>query len=273
MDTSCRIENIRHAWPEAGRFRMERPYGCEEYVFLHFWDAMQFTYNGERITTAPHACILFAPRTPQSFGSDSYIIHDWMHLTGRVDTLAKECGLPLDTLFYPRQHRFITDIMRELETDFFSDAPMARQLSAAKLTELFIKLSRENAPCEQKTPINERTVALLQSLRRRLCLEYSEHWTVERMAAAIGLSPSYLYAVYKNYYHIAPTSDLISIRIERAKFYLTGTEFSVGALASMLGYANTTHFIRQFTKNVGVSPLQYRKNHLSPHADAKTYPD
>jgi AraC-like DNA-binding protein len=36
----------------------------------------------------------------------------------------------------------------------------------------------------------------------------------------------------------------------------------VGDLAARLGYANTTHFIRQFKKQTGVSPLRYRKNHL-----------
>lgn len=263
MENDWKIDKIRHAWPEKGQFRIERPYGCEEYVFLHFWDAMQIRLHGGDILTEPHACILFSPHTPQSLGSTSFIIHDWMHITGAVSERAAAYGVPLDTLFYPRKHHFITDIVRELEQDFYSAQPHAAAFCDAKLTELFVKLSREISHAAGEITVNERTVALLQSLRRRLCIDYGEDWTVERMAASIGLSPSYLHAAYKNYYQISPTSDLISIRIERAKFYLTGTEITIGALSSMLGYANTTHFIRQFTKQVGVSPLKYRKNHLT----------
>ena len=32
-------------------------------------------------------------------------------------------------------------------------------------------------------------------------------------------------------------------------------------IATSLGYANTTHFIRQFKDKVGVSPSNYRKKH------------
>ena len=267
MEKIWKIEKIRHAWPESGPFCIERPYGCAEYVFLHFWDSMRFSMNGEDIISEPHACLLFSPGTPQFFFSDIAIIHDWIHISCTEKTAFSSFGIPENTLVYPKKHGFVTDIVRELELEFYGESVHSRELQDAKLTELFVKLGREIALDSGEITVNERTIALLQSLRRKLVLEYSEDWTVERMAAEIGLSPSYLHAAYKNYYQISPASDLISIRMERARFYLTGTSMTVGDLAQRLGYANTTHFIRQFKKQVGVSPLRYRKNHLAQYRE------
>lgn len=267
MISPGKIEKIRHAWPESGPFCIERPYGCAEYVFLHFWDSMQFLREGEPVSSEPHACILYSPGTPQYFFSKTAIIHDWFHLSCTDGRFFAECGIPENTLLYPKKHGFVTDIIRELEMEFYGDSDHSFALQGAKLTELFVKLGREISPGAGEVSVNERTVALLQTLRRRLVLEYSDDWTVERMAAEIGLSPSYLHAAYRNYYQISPASDLISIRMERAKFYLTGTSLTVGDLAARLGYANTTHFIRQFKKQVGLSPLRYRKNHLAQYRE------
>ena len=262
MTGPWKIEKIRHAWPESGPFSIERPYGCREYVFLHFWDSMHIRMHGETVLTEPHACILFSPATPQFFESEGDIVHDWMHITVGSPDCFSSCGIPENTLLYPKKYAFITDIIRELEQEFFGNPLYSDDLRSAKLTELFVKLGREITPDPRDVSVNERTVTLLQTLRHQLTLRYSEDWSVERMAAEIGLSPSYLHAAYRNYYQISPTGDLISIRIERAKFYLTGTSLTVGDLAARLGYANTTHFIRQFKKQTGVSPLRYRKNHL-----------
>ena len=228
---------------------------------------MHFTLNGEPVVSEPHACIVFAPGTPQHFFSETAIIHDWVHISGVQESVFSSFGIPVNTLMYPHKYGFITDIMRELESEFFTDSAYSSVLRKAKLTELFVKLGREISSGVSGISVNERTVALLQTLRRRLVLQYSEDWTVERMAAEIGLSPSYLHAAYRNYYRISPASDLISIRMERAKFYLTGTSLTVGDLAARLGYANTTHFIRQFKKQVGVSPLCYRKNYLAQYRE------
>ena len=76
------------------------------------------------------------------------------------------------------------------------------------------------------------------------------------------MSPSRFYAVYKNEFGVSPINDLIEARIHLAKSYLSSGEYSVSAAAEKLGYSSTYHFIRQFTKCVGVSPGKFAKNSL-----------
>ena len=52
-------------------------------------------------------------------------------------------------------------------------------------------------------------------------------------------------------------NDLIQARIDAAKSALVGSDISVARLAERLGYANVTHFSRQYRQKTGVSPRAY----------------
>lgn len=256
-----KITKIRHSWPEIANFVLNRPRGSDEYIFLHFWTPMQILIDGQIITTKPHACIIFNTGTPQYFTAPEIFTHDWMHITGSVAKYIEYFNLKFDTIYYPKNYDFITELIRELEQEFTSHSEYYLDIENFKIKELFAKLSRAVNENETRIPLNAKTIELLKTLRLNLCTNYSEQWTIESMAKFIGLSPSYLYASYKMYYKISPIKDLISIRIERSKSLLSSTNITTQDIAKALGYANTTHFIRQFTKNVGVPPSSYRKQH------------
>lgn len=260
-----KITKIRHAWPEPGGFQLKRPNGAKEYIFLHFWSPVYINYNGEEIITKPHACIIYNIGTPQYFGWDKDSIHDWFHVTGDLPKLLEKLHIPLDTIFFPRNFNFITDIVRDMEIEFWGKSEFYEVICESKLNELFVKLSRELNFSSSELCLNAKTQELLQNLRHKLCYDYNKNWTIENMAASIGLSPSYLHAAYKHFYKISPIKDLIAIRMERAKSLLSRTDLAICEVASQLGYANTSHFIRQFTQNEGASPAKYRKKHGLEH--------
>lgn len=259
-----KITNIRHAWPERAGFRMNRPNGAEEYIFLHFWSPVIIIYKGEEIVTKPHACIIYNIGTPQYFGWDKDSAHDWFHVTGDVPKFLEKFRIPLDTIFYPQNFNFITDIVREIEMEINGRPEFYEIICEAKMNELFAKLSREHRNSVSEISINPKTIELLQNLRHRLCYDSDQNWTIERMADYIGLSPSYLHATYKQFYKVSPIKDLIAIRMERAKSILFRTELTISEIARQLGYANTSHFIRQFTQNEGISPAKYRETVTVP---------
>ena len=96
-------------------------------------------------------------------------------------------------------------------------------------------------------------------LRGKMFASLQEKWPVERMAREVGFSESRFYSIYKSIYGITPTADLIEARVNSAKNMLLFGEKKVEEIAYMLGYDNTTHFIRQFKKQTGYSPAAYRK--------------
>ena len=249
------ITDIRHAWPEAAGFLMNRPNGHPEYTFLHFYNSVRIEYNGSIIKTQPHAVILFDRNTPQLFESEESLLHDWMHFT--LDS-PFEFGFSVDTVYYPSHTDFVTDIVRELEAEFFDSRSHRREYMEIKAKELFLKLSRE-IDSNGEMGINMETKEKLRYLRGHMFSHLREAWTVERMAEEMDLSQSRFFTVYKNFYGISPMSDLIRARMNSAKNMLLYSERRIDEIAELLGYQNITHFIRQFKKENGMSPSAFRK--------------
>jgi AraC family transcriptional activator of pobA len=83
--------------------------------------------------------------------------------------------------------------------------------------------------------------------------------TVKSMAAELNLSPSYLSDLLKQ--ESGKTAmELIHIYlISEAKNLLKGSHHNIAETAYTLGFDNLPYFSRLFKKEVGISPIQFRK--------------
>lgn len=126
--------------------------------------------------------------------------------------------------------------------------------------ELFIlitrHLSRQSNPGRDfpKTFMN-----LEQSLRQNL----SHQWTVEEMAALVGLGTTLFNEKVKSYSGFSPINYLINIRISEAIKLLKRADISLTDIALDTGFYSSQHFSTTFKKLTGYTPSEFRKNHLS----------
>lgn len=252
------VTKVRHEWPNPPGFCLNREAGHPDYTFVHFTTGITLRLEGKEVRVSEHGCIIYRPGTPQYFTCDGEMLHDWFHFQGVDEGFFQRLGLSPDTLFYPRQSRFITDLIRETETEFFSDHPHREEMMDLKIRELFIKLRRvTEEPGKSIVPeVPER----FRDLRRKILQFPGRSWTVAEMAREASLSPSRFFELYRTCYGISPVEDRINARIDAAKSALQFTARPVGEIARSLGYANETHFCRQFRSRTGMAPGQYRKN-------------
>lgn len=251
------IVNARHAFPERAGLCIDRPNGRSDYTFIHFWSAVEIRQGEALCRTAPHACILYRRGTPQYYRCSTPLIHDWLHFTGEIDELLEECGVPLDRVFYPSRTEPLTALTRELESELYGNRPGRERLLSLKLEELCILLGRYvSAPPLSVEPA---AAAAIGALRERAFSSLAHPWTAEEMAAAVHLSPSHFFALYKTLWGNSPIADLIRARIDAARTRLAGTDAPVARIAEELGYANLTHFSRQFRAMTGISPAAFRR--------------
>ncbi|MBQ8682891.1 MAG: helix-turn-helix transcriptional regulator [Clostridia bacterium] len=255
------VSGARHAYPERAGFCMDRQTGYHgEYTFLHFHNRVEMIQDGNRIVSHPHALILYEPDVPQYFHSHEPLVHDWMHFGGDGTALASAAGLPLNTVCYPANPTFITQMMAEIENELFSDRPGRSRMLELKTEELLLKVGRALLQPGVE-PYSPKLLEMLRLLRAEVFMSLEAAWTVKQMADRVYLSESRFYAVYKACFGISPTADLIHARMNAAQNRLAlGTE-SVEEIAYSLGYQNVTHFIRQFKAHNGVTPVKYRKDH------------
>lgn len=253
-----KITAIRHAWPERAGFCIDRKNGHPDYSFLHFTNGATIRLNDAFINVPHHTCILYRPGTPQYLYSRQPLIHDWFHFSGDPFPLLDGLGLPPDTMLHPLRSDFITDIVQEMESEFFAQKNGRDELLSLKISELFLKLSRAVSG-EAAAVVATSTSERLRKLRGEIFLSLRHSWTVAEMASRVGLSESRFYSVYRSVYGSSPVDDLIRARIDAAKNALLFSSQPVSVIAESLGYNNLTHFIRQFRSFTGVSPSCYRK--------------
>lgn len=251
------IVTLRHEWPEKAGFVINRPLGYPKYTLLHFFNSVELLLGEKMVTTEPHACIIYNIGTPQRYVSHMPLTHDWMHFEGDLSPIFSKYGLSVDTLYYPSNSSFITDIISEMENEFFSHRPQWKQLLSIKTDELFLKLARA---CQKQytLTVDSSTEERFYNLRSKIFSELAHKWTIDEMASMVGLSESRFFSLYKNLYGISPINDLIRARLDAAISALENSSKSISEIAGSLGYDNLPHFIRQFHRYVGMSPNAYK---------------
>ena len=86
---------------------------------------------------------------------------------------------------------------------------------------------------------------------------------IQQLCYILNFSQSYLYQVCKRYFHCSLQQYITTSRMEKAKKMLTETAIKIKDVALAVGYADWIQFSKTFKKNVGITPLEYRKRHIS----------
>ncbi len=81
--------------------------------------------------------------------------------------------------------------------------------------------------------------------------------TLERLAAAAGLSPFHYLRRFKRHYHVTPHQMVMAVRLARAKQQLAAGGRPAD-VAAAVGLADQAHLTRRFARMHGVTPARYR---------------
>jgi AraC-like DNA-binding protein len=148
------------------------------------------------------------------------------------------------------------NIQNELFTQELGYSARVNQL----IDELFIlvtrQLTRQN---NSHRDFPQTFLKLEKTLRQNL----SHQWTVEEMAALVGLGTTAFNEKVKNFTGFSPLNYLINIRISEAIRLLKRHEVNVTDIALETGFYSSQHFSTTFKKLTGYTPSQFRKNNSS----------
>ena len=87
---------------------------------------------------------------------------------------------------------------------------------------------------------------------------YSEKITVQDIAKAVAISPTYFSAFFARHFFCRFSDYLRNFWIEQACAMLTGTNTSVTEIALSVGFNSASHLVEQFRKTKNVTPRTYR---------------
>ncbi|MBS3990863.1 MAG: AraC family transcriptional regulator [Erysipelothrix sp.] len=87
---------------------------------------------------------------------------------------------------------------------------------------------------------------------------YSKDFSIENLADSCGFSVGYVRQVFKEQTGIALNEYVISMRLEKAKEYLTNSSMSGKEISEAVGYSDSRYFYTQFKKRFNVTIENYR---------------
>ena len=125
----------------------------------------------------------------------------------------------------------------------------------ALLAQLLVQIGRRVAPPAWA----RRRPALLVGLERLVESRFRDEHRASAYAALLGVTPDHLSAVVRAHQG-GSVKLVIQERVMREALHLLiTTDARIADIAATLGYHDTAHFARAFTRSVGMAPGRYRR--------------
>lgn len=200
--------------------------------------------------------------TPQGKITEYYPLRErpwtytWVRFRGNLcDQLMAACGLSAQT-------PVISDIRSDRILNLFLQmADVSVQFSSLKQLGLLYLLFDEIAGRgHNKQEITEAD-RLLQSALQFIRYNMNFDFTVAQLAENLNISVNYLGKIFKDRLGVAPKQYITRIRLEHAGNMLAGSDIKVKDIAKNLGYSDSLYFYKEFSRNFGCSPSEYRARH------------
>ena len=94
---------------------------------------------------------------------------------------------------------------------------------------------------------------------------YAERITLADVAREVWFSPSYLSSVFSSEMGTGFAAYLQTVRVDKSKELLLGTHKTIAEIAQATGFTDQSYFTKIFTRAVGVSPTQFRRQEARDH--------
>ena len=230
--------------------------------------------DGARCAVSPGDLVVIPPNTlhaayPRQGGTlhyDAFVFHPSLLGTGG-DRSVTDCINPLLSgrlavrrQLTPEQEGYpaLRDCVRQIFSCAREDTARADLLLKSELLRLVYLLEGDAAAVQSRRPEGSDGHAIRPALSY-LAEHFTETVTVEQLSARCNLSKSHFMFCFKRSTGMSAMEHLSQLRIRAACEALSGTGRSVAEIAADCGYNNLSNFNRQFKRQVGCSPAQYRK--------------
>ena len=245
-------------------FRMDRPDGPGAWLFLLVKSDAIFYINGKRNLVKKHSYVLLQPKTPCIYqGAKENYEDDWFffNMTEEDKTELLERGIVFDSPVFLGSTEEISSLIHQISYNHFSADIYHEEIKILLTSVLFLKTAQQAKskiiqPPDVLAGKNDR----LTYLRTRLFEEPALFSGIDEMAAYMNLSRSGFQHLYYHTFGVSVIHDVIKGRIEKAKSFLSKSNYSITEISNKCGYKSEFHFMRQFKKETGLTPTEFRRS-------------
>ena len=169
---------------------------------------------------------------------------DWSALAGRPITASKA----------------VRDCLQQMLREQESPAPHSSDMLLSLLTMILISLLRENAGEVAVPAAGSSENRIIARAQQYITDHVADKLSVPIVAKNIGVSASYLTALFQKHLQISPGEYLRRVKLQKSKQLIREGNLNFTQIAEELEYSTVHHFSRQFKEKFGITPSQYAKS-------------
>lgn len=120
------------------------------------------------------------------------------------------------------------------------------------------KTGKTEKQCVQPAITGENTI--IRKAQQYVQENVTEKLTVTVVAEAVGVSASYLTALFQKHLRFSPGEYIRRIKLQQSKQLIREGQMNFTQIAETLQYSTVHHFSRQFKQTFGMTPTEYAKS-------------
>lgn len=233
-----------------------------DYYLIHFVTRGKGTYRvGQRIFhLSANDGFLITPGTTIVHTADKKEPWDlcWVAFFGRrAAALLGKAGLDEEHLIF---HYDKDDFLETCIKNIYNESRTGKNIAsitgyfylfAGRLIELHEEKEKKEPDIVSFSRFDDAVIYIRRNIRSRI--------TIENLANYIRLDTSQVYRIFKKNTGMSPQCFITRMRMEKACEMLEKTDLPVKEIAEWMDYEYQSHFTKQFRKETGLSPSEYRE--------------
>ena len=237
-----------------GSYSVDRKDRYDTYLLLMLKTPALFDFGNGWEEVPETTAVLYAPKSLQRYKPlGKTYIDDWMHIVADEREMER-FGVTVNKPLIIRDVERTYTLFRILKEEFTLNGYQYSGVVENLLSALLFKLAETGA-------YRNSTVVSVANIHKEIRRFPMKEWLLADVARMCALSVSRFEAVYSSEFGISFTADVIQCRIEYAKDLLCTTDLSVKQVSERCGYSGESYFSRQFRKETGMTPVEWRRSH------------
>ena len=175
-----------------------------------------------------------------------------------LQNISEQCAF----VFNRKQLQFIIPLLKEASEVETADASKKRNFILS-----FIKTVIAYMQTQMLTPLTptgtlnspKHSDTLILQIVAYINKEYQQKLTLDMLAKKFYLSKNTLCKRFRDQMNCSPIQYAVYTRLNKAKMYLSSTDKNVSEIAELCGFPSANYMGIIFKKQIGISPLNYRK--------------
>lgn len=156
----------------------------------------------------------------------------------------------------------LNDIYSFYKEDAKNNYDIIRILVEKVIADLYLSATNKNA----KTNYYKKNVPpIITEIINYLNNSFQYNFSAKMVAENFQISHGHLARIFKHYTNLSISDFVLKLKLSKAKQLLAKTDKNMSEIANLCGFVSANYFSLIFKKNVGISPLFFRKYERETH--------